>query len=110
MIRKTHKGEKRIKLYIENKMISLRGSSYVLDEHGNQAYEVKGKLVSPTHKKFLFDQNGAHLFTLSNKYWHFFMRSAILMDERGVLPSYSCRIKEKFFGLRFTNTDLPCSR
>ena len=44
------------KLIIKNKMISLRDSSFVLDEEGNKVFKVKGKFFSPTHKKRIYDR------------------------------------------------------
>ena len=83
-----------MQLYIKNKMISLRGSSYVTDEAGRQIFEVRGKLFSITNKKFLYDMKGNRLMTIRNKYWNFLRRSAYIYDASG---KKLMRLKERFF-------------
>ena len=82
-------------LYVKNKLISLGGSSFVIDENDENVFEIKGKLFSPTHKKFIYDMQGNKLFTVRNKYWHFFTKKAFIFDKDG--QKY-CKIKERFFG------------
>ena len=72
-----------MKLYLQNKLISLGDSSYVLDEAGKNFFQVNGKVVSPTRKKFLCDLQGNTLYMIRNKYWHFFTHSAFICDSNG---------------------------
>ena len=72
-----------MKLYLQNKLISLGESSYVLDEAGKNFFQVNGKVVSPTRKKFLCDLQGNTLYMIRNKYWHFFTHSAFICDGNG---------------------------
>ena len=84
-----------MKLYLQNKLISIGDSSYVLDEAGKNFFQVNGKVVSPTRKKFLCDLQGNTLYMIRNKYWHFFTHSAFICDSNG---QKIVKIKEKFFG------------
>ena len=45
-------------IYLKNKFVSLTDGSFVVDEEGNNLFKINGKLFSPTHKKFLYDQDG----------------------------------------------------
>ena len=58
-------------LIIKNKIISVRGNSFVKDENGNNIFVIKGKLFSPTKKKRIFDMNGNLQYVIRNKFWHF---------------------------------------
>ncbi len=84
-------------VYIENKLISLRGSSTIKDENGKVVYYVKGKLISPTHKKFIQDSNNKTLFMVRNKWLRFISHSAFVYDEhknkiaRVKLPAFSVK-------------------
>lgn len=69
-----------MKVYIENKVLSLRGSSSVKDENKNDVYFVKGKLISPTHKKLIMDKDKKVLYIVRNKWFNFFSRSAYIYD------------------------------
>ena len=85
------------RLYVRNKFFTLRGNSEVVDDNKEPHYVVKGKLISPTHKKFVYDMNGNHLFTVRNKYWHFFVKSAFVYDSNG---EKICRVKRKFWAIK----------
>ena len=69
------------KLIIKNKMISLRDSSFVLDEEGNKVFKVKGKFFSPTHKKRIYDMDGELKYIVRDKFWHFFHSSCFILDD-----------------------------
>jgi len=60
-----------MKFYINNKFLSIGGSSEVLDESGNKVYKVKGRMFSPTKVKKIFDMNGKLLYKVRNKFWRF---------------------------------------
>ena len=84
-------------LLIKNKLVSLSGSSYVLDENGNKIFEIRGCFPSPTRKKHIYDMKGNLLYTVRNKYWHFFRKSAYILDGRRGDDEKVCRLKERFF-------------
>ncbi len=56
-----------MRVYIKNKVWSWGCGSSVVDENKNAVYQVKGKVFSITHKKFVCDMNGKKLFTIRNK-------------------------------------------
>ena len=60
-----------MKLILKNKLVSLGGSSFVLDENGNQKFVVKGNMFTFTRKKKIYDMEGNLLYIVRNKYWHF---------------------------------------
>ncbi len=68
------------KVYIRNKLISLGGSSQVLDENHQPLYKVKGKIFSFTKKKLIYDKNDNLLFIVRNKYWKVFVHKAYILD------------------------------
>lgn len=72
-----------MKLYIKNNLVSLRGSSTVLDENEKPVYQVKGKLFSITEKKSIMNMEGKTIFKVRNKFWKFFMNSAFISDAKG---------------------------
>lgn len=82
-----------MKLYIKNKLFSLRGSSSVKDESGNDIFIVKGALFSITRKKRVKDTNGKILYKVRNKWVNFFSHSAFVYDGSG---SKIAKIKRKF--------------
>lgn len=69
-----------MKLRIKNKIDFLIGGSKVLDESGQEVYNVKGKIISPTRKKKIYDKNGNLLYIVRNKYWRFLTRRSIIYD------------------------------
>lgn len=74
-----------MKVFIKNKLISLRGSSEVLNENMEPIFKVKGKLISFTKKKFMYDMEGNLLFTIRNKYWNFFSYKVFVKNADGDL-------------------------
>ena len=69
-----------MKVFIKNKLMSIGDGSSVLNENNEPLYNVKGKLISPTKKKFMYDLNGNLLYTIRNKYWTFFCDKVIIYD------------------------------
>lgn len=69
-----------MKVFIKNKLISLGGSSTVVDEQGKDVFVVKGKIVSPTKKKFIYDTQGKLLYIVRNKWWSFFVNRVFVLD------------------------------
>lgn len=68
---------------VKNKVVSLGGSSFVTDDNGERMFRVKGKIFSLTHKKIVCGTDGQKLFVVRNKFWHFFRKSAFLMNADG---------------------------
>lgn len=83
-----------MKLLVKNKFISLRGNSMVLDENGKDAFIVRGKLISPTKKKFICDLDSNKLYIVRNKYWHFFTKKALIYNANKEKVAY---VKSRFF-------------
>lgn len=82
-----------MKLYIKNKLISLRGSSSVTDESGNDVFVVKGTFFTFTHKKRIKDADGKLLYKVRNKWFNFFTHSAYIYDGEGEKVA---KVKRKF--------------
>ena len=72
-----------MKLYVKNKLMSLRGNSFVLDENQNQVYKVKGKFFTISSKKRIFDMNGNKLFIVKNKLFTFFKKACYICNSHG---------------------------
>ena len=72
-----------MQLAIKNNWISLGGSSTVQDVNGNDVLRVKGAVFSLTRKKFLMTLEGQHLYTIRNKFFSLFGRTAFVLDEGG---------------------------
>ena len=69
-----------MELAIKNKWISLGGSSTVQDLNGNDVLKVQGKIFSFTKKKFVKTLQEVHLYTVRNKFFSFFGRTAFVLD------------------------------
>lgn len=93
-----------MKVFIRNKLISLRGSSEILDENETPIYMVKGKLISPTRKKKLMDLDGNLIYTIRNKYFKFLFHSALIYDRDG---NKIAKVKQSFWGTRYTILGYP---
>ena len=72
-----------MQLAIKNNWISLGGSSTVQDVNGNDVLKVKGAVFSLTRKKSLMTLEGQHLYTICNKFFSLFGRTAFVLDEGG---------------------------
>ena len=68
---------------VKNKVVSLGGSSFVLDDNGEKIFRIKGRVFSPTHKKIVCGADGQKLFVVRNKFWHFFRKSAFVYNADG---------------------------
>ncbi len=86
-----------MKVYVKNKMISLRGNSDVLDENQNPIYKVKGRLFSFTRRKRIMNLEGKVLYKVRNKWPKIFTRAAYIKDENG---DRIAKVYEKFFALK----------
>ena len=72
-----------MKVFIKNKLVSLGGSSVVLNENEEPVFKVKGKFFTFTKKKKMYDMQGKLLYTIRNKYWTFMCRKTIVFDANG---------------------------
>ncbi len=86
-----------MKLYVRNKIVSLGDSSVVVDENKQKHYKVKGKIFSPTHKKYICDLEGNVLYRVRNKFWSLFNRSALIYE--GKRGRKVARVNKKVFTL-----------
>ena len=69
-----------MKLFIKNKVFTVGGASFVLNEAGEKVYTVKGKWFSPTKKKIVKDMEGETLYKVRNKWFNFFFNKAYIYD------------------------------
>ena len=86
-----------MKVYIKNKIITIGGSSTVVDENGQTVFTVKGKWPSITNKKFLYDKDDKLLYIIRNKYWRMFNRYALIYDADKNLIA---KVQSKFFSIK----------
>lgn len=83
-----------MQVFIRNKIFSLGGSSVVVTADKTPVYNVKGKVFSPTRKKYVMDMNGNKLFVVRNKYFNWFVHKAYIYDAEG---NKIATVKDKFF-------------
>ena len=82
-----------MKLYLQNKIVTLGGSSKVFDENQQEVYEVKGRIVSLRDKKFIKDMDGNKYYSIGNTLFFNFIRdAAFVYDSKG---KKILKIKEK---------------
>lgn len=61
-----------MRVIIKNKFFSLGGSSTIKDENGQDVFFVKGRVMSPTHVKWICDKDKKKLYKVRNKWFNFF--------------------------------------
>ena len=83
-----------MQVFIKNKIFSLGGSSVVVTADNRPIYNIKGKVFSPTRKKYVMDLNGNILFTLRNKFFNWFVHRVYIYDVQG---NKIATVKDKFF-------------
>ena len=71
------------KLAIKNEWLSFGGSSTVQDMNGRNVLRVKGKVLSFTRKKFITTLGNRRLYTVRNKFFSLFGRTAFVLDGSG---------------------------
>lgn len=91
-------------LYVKNKMMSVKGSSFVLNDEAEKVFEVKGKFFSPTCRKLICDKEGNLLYTVRNQYFHLFTKKALIYDAQG---NKYCKVKERWIGRVTDVRDCP---
>jgi uncharacterized protein YxjI len=72
-----------MKLIIKNKFFSLGGGSFVKDENDQNVFKVKGKMISPTHKKKIYSMNKEKKYIVRNKFFKLFKSTALIYDFQG---------------------------
>lgn len=72
-----------MRIFVKNKIISLRGSSFAVDEAQNPVFNIKGKFFTFTRKKFIKDLSGNTLFTVRTRLFNFFFHKAFVIDQNG---------------------------
>ncbi len=85
-----------MKVYIKNRVFSLGQGSSVVDENKNALFDVKGRAISITRKKYLYDANGQLLYSIRNKWINFFVHKAYIYDASG---SKIATVKDKWFNV-----------
>ena len=85
-----------MKVYIKNRVFSLGQGSSVVDENKNALFDVKGRAISITRKKFRSDANGQLLYSIRNKWINFFVHKAYIYDASG---SKIATVKDKWFNV-----------
>lgn len=88
-----------MKVFIKNKLFSVRGNSSVQDESGKDVFFVRGKLFSPTHVKFVCGPDKEKLYKVRNKWFNFFAYRAYVYNENG--EKVACVKHPPFGGKRF---------
>lgn len=90
-----------MKLYVKNKVITLGGSTKVLNENNEEVYSVKGKIFTFVRKKIIYNKDGEKLYVVKNKFFHGPIKySAYIKDAKG---NTICKVKEKT-GVGYTIT------
>ena len=63
--------------------MTLKGGYTVTNEMGEDVFVVKGKLISPSKKKYICDLEGNKLFTVRNKMLPGLLHAAYIYDAEG---------------------------
>ncbi len=93
-----------MKVYIKNKLISLGGSSDILNENQEPIFRVDGKVITFTKKKEMFDMDGKLLYTIRNRYLNFFTDKVYVYNADGI--KVATLKKNKFsFNLKYQILD-----
>ena len=74
-----------MRLFFANKFFTLKGSYKVHDENKQLQFYIKGKFFTFTRKKYLQTPEGLPIFTIRNKYWHWFFHTALIFDNDNTL-------------------------
>lgn len=83
-----------MRVVIKNKFFSLGGNSTVKDDMGEDAFFVKGRILSPTHVKWVCDKEKKKLFKVRNKWFNFFNERAYVYEGKTKVA----RVKHPLFG------------
>ncbi|MBP3431978.1 MAG: hypothetical protein J6K39_03910 [Clostridia bacterium] len=69
-----------MKLFIKNKVVSVGGSSEVLNENKELVYKVKGKVFSPTKKKKIYNAKEELLYVVRNRWFNPLANKVFIFD------------------------------
>ena len=69
-----------MKVFIKNKLISLGGASTVTNEQQEVVFNVDGKVISPTRKKFIYDKDDNLLYVVRNRWFNMFAHKVYIYD------------------------------
>lgn len=93
-----------MKVFIKNKLISLGGSSDILNENQEPVFRVEGKVVTFTRTKEMFDMENKLLYTIRNRYFNFLSDKVYVYNAEGV--KVATLKKNKFsFNLKYQILD-----
>ncbi|MGN0772079.1 MAG: LURP-one-related family protein [Christensenellales bacterium] len=85
-----------MKLFFKNKLMTVGGSSTVVDENDKLVYKVKGRVISPTKYKKIYDTDGKLMYIVKNKLIRFFNTTVYLMDAK---KNKIATITQKYFSV-----------
>ena len=83
-----------MKIYFENKLISIGGDSNVVNEQNEKLFFVDGKAFSFTKKKHIYDEDKNYVLSVRKKFWHFLLNTIYVYDKKSKERILS--IKQKF--------------
>lgn len=69
-----------MKLYIKQKVFSLKSRSSIYDAEGNEAYYSEAMIPSIGTKLKIYDRSGAELIYIEQKFWSFLPKYKIFKD------------------------------
>ncbi len=72
-----------MEVYIKNKLLSLGGSSEVLDSSMQPIFKVKCKIFSPTKKKLICSTDDKLLYIVRNRFFNCFFNKSYVYDNSG---------------------------
>lgn len=84
-----------MKLFIKNKLTSIKGSSKVTNENNEEIFKVKGKFFSISRKKKIYDMQGNLLYVVKNKIFNWFKHSSFIISSSG---QKLAKVTNRFWG------------
>lgn len=72
-----------MRIFVKNKLVTLRGSSFAVDQSGGQIFRIKGKFFTFTRKKFVMDMSGKKLFTVQTRFFNFIFHKSYVKGADG---------------------------
>ncbi len=85
-----------MRVTIKNKIFSIRGSSSVKDERGEDVFFVQGRFMSPTRVKWVCDKNHNKLYKVRNKWFNFINEKAFVYEGNTKIA----RVKHPLFSVK----------
>lgn len=87
-----------MKIIVKNKFASLKGNSVVTNENGEEIFKVKGKFLSISHKKKIYNKEDKLLYVVKNKLFNWFKHASIILNSEGQKVA---KITSRFWGNGF---------